>query len=701
MSSWAATLRRDAQRAKASASGALSRLIADNSERVLRLLRRFRPIIAVGPVRGRHPGRRRARGARRPRALHGRAIRAEDGGDHRAVHPRPRRHAAVPPRPRGAAAPRSAADDLPRLAEATLAAARERVAAADGQIDVVGASSPIRSSTRSSRATSGRPARTPRRSCAGRAACSRRSSSTSASAPPCATARSPDAGELRPHLDALIAARRRRDRGGRRRPRRRPDPAAAARTGRRRPPRHRDPPQPHRAHRRLDPDGLEGVRGRRRGAAAPPRRARGAQRAARAGDQRARRRRTCSRRCASGPRRGRCCASCAEDRTVAAGHRTARPTIPKGARVLVATQSAMFDERAVDGPAEFRATGRGATTCTSATGLHTCFGLEINRVHLPALAIALLEGPPVRRAPGDEGRMRWKRARTPRGSGCRSRRSGARGEQPDAHHLPAEPRQRVQPLPAAPLRRPASRAAARDALRRVLLADPRPHVPLPAALRRRAAPEHRAEDDRSLRAARRREATSSCRTPSIPPRIRQDWKVFHTDLNTATTIFAYYHLLPMREIMVRPLSEGAPRWQVAAVERAYPAFAGLIRLLLRPTDQRAAAALEHHQDRAGADRRAPRRRPPLPATGTCSRSPTWRSPSRRPRSPGRSSTAGRCHRSTRFRTASGRSWRICAPPLRAPTRCACTAATGRRPCASADEIPGRNLPNPDRSLSGV
>jgi len=76
-----------------------------------------------------------------------------------------------------------------------------------------------------------------------------------------------------------------------------------------------------------------------------------------------------------------------------------------------------------------------------------------------------------------------------------------------------------------------------------------------------------------------------------PARIRQDWKVFHTDLNTATTIFAYHHLIPMREIMVRPLSEGSPRWEVAAVERAYPAFAALLRLLLRPTDQRAAAAL--------------------------------------------------------------------------------------------------------------
>jgi glutathione S-transferase len=82
----------------------------------------------------------------------------------------------------------------------------------------------------------------------------------------------------------------------------------------------------------------------------------------------------------------------------------------------------------------------------------------------------------------------------------------------------------------------------------------------------------------------------------VPPgtdvaQIRRDWKVLHSELNTATTIFAYHHLLPHRDIMVRPLSEGAPAWEVAAVERRYPLFAGLIRALLRPTDRRAADAL--------------------------------------------------------------------------------------------------------------
>jgi glutathione S-transferase len=73
--------------------------------------------------------------------------------------------------------------------------------------------------------------------------------------------------------------------------------------------------------------------------------------------------------------------------------------------------------------------------------------------------------------------------------------------------------------------------------------------------------------------------------------VRDDWKVFHTELNTATTLFAYYHLLPLRDIMVRPLSEGAPAWEVRAVDRNYPLFAALLRALLRPTDQRGASAL--------------------------------------------------------------------------------------------------------------
>lgn len=96
---------------------------------------------------------------------------------------------------------------------------------------------------------------------------------------------------------------------------------------------------------------------------------------------------------------------CGAEQTIAPGARRAT-TIRPGARVLVATQSAMFDPRAVEAPHEFRLDRPWSTYLHFGDGLHTCFGLQINRVHLPALATALLEGPPIARLPGPDGELR-------------------------------------------------------------------------------------------------------------------------------------------------------------------------------------------------------------------------------------------------------------------------------------------------------
>lgn len=96
---------------------------------------------------------------------------------------------------------------------------------------------------------------------------------------------------------------------------------------------------------------------------------------------------------------------CGTEQTIAPGTRRATRIRP-GARVLVATQSAMFDPRAVEAPREFRVDRPWSTYLHFGDGLHTCFGLQINRLHLPALATALLEGAPIRRLPGDAGRLR-------------------------------------------------------------------------------------------------------------------------------------------------------------------------------------------------------------------------------------------------------------------------------------------------------
>jgi cytochrome P450 len=95
---------------------------------------------------------------------------------------------------------------------------------------------------------------------------------------------------------------------------------------------------------------------------------------------------------------------CSSDWTVAAGTRRAT-RFHAGSTVLIATQSAMFDPAAFPKPEEFRTDRPFDDYLHFGHGLHTCFGRQINRVHLPALAAALLEGPDIRRAPGDAGQM--------------------------------------------------------------------------------------------------------------------------------------------------------------------------------------------------------------------------------------------------------------------------------------------------------
>ncbi len=73
-------------------------------------------------------------------------------------------------------------------------------------------------------------------------------------------------------------------------------------------------------------------------------------------------------------------------------------TIPKGTSVIAATQSAMFDERFVDQPNEFRIDRPEYLSMHFGYGLHTCFGQYINRVQIPGILKPLLKRPGLRRA---------------------------------------------------------------------------------------------------------------------------------------------------------------------------------------------------------------------------------------------------------------------------------------------------------------
>jgi glutathione S-transferase len=76
-----------------------------------------------------------------------------------------------------------------------------------------------------------------------------------------------------------------------------------------------------------------------------------------------------------------------------------------------------------------------------------------------------------------------------------------------------------------------------------------------------------------------------------PKQAKTDWDYFNNTLGTAVSVFGYYHLLKNREIMIDPLSNGAPKFEVAAVRVAYPIFAGLLRFLLKLNASNAESAL--------------------------------------------------------------------------------------------------------------
>lgn len=74
--------------------------------------------------------------------------------------------------------------------------------------------------------------------------------------------------------------------------------------------------------------------------------------------------------------------------------------------------------------------------------------------------------------------------------------------------------------------------------------------------------------------------------------VESDWTLFNSTLGGATAVFAYYHLLPLRDVMTGPLSEGTPPFEAFTVRVAYPLFAGLISKLLHLSESSAAAALD-------------------------------------------------------------------------------------------------------------
>jgi cytochrome P450 len=94
-----------------------------------------------------------------------------------------------------------------------------------------------------------------------------------------------------------------------------------------------------------------------------------------------------------------------KDCTIAEGTARARK-VSRGAAVLAAFSSAMMDERRVPEPRTFNPRRLPHEYIHFGYGLHTCFGIHINKALLPLMLKPLLRRPGLRRAPGRLGRLR-------------------------------------------------------------------------------------------------------------------------------------------------------------------------------------------------------------------------------------------------------------------------------------------------------
>ena len=95
------------------------------------------------------------------------------------------------------------------------------------------------------------------------------------------------------------------------------------------------------------------------------------------------------------------------DTTIAAGT-DRETTVKEGSTVFAATLSAMHDERAIDDPDAFRTDRPWSDYMLFGYGLHTCYGQQIVRAQLPALATRAVRGTArCERARGGDGKLRF------------------------------------------------------------------------------------------------------------------------------------------------------------------------------------------------------------------------------------------------------------------------------------------------------
>jgi len=81
--------------------------------------------------------------------------------------------------------------------------------------------------------------------------------------------------------------------------------------------------------------------------------------------------------------------------------------VPAGSVIIAALMSAMSDASELEAPKEFNPGRPARHYLHFGYGLHQCFGRHINRLQLPLIARAILRLPGLRRAPGEEGQVKF------------------------------------------------------------------------------------------------------------------------------------------------------------------------------------------------------------------------------------------------------------------------------------------------------
>lgn len=79
--------------------------------------------------------------------------------------------------------------------------------------------------------------------------------------------------------------------------------------------------------------------------------------------------------------------------------------------------------------------------------------------------------------------------------------------------------------------------------------------------------------------------------PDLNRKAQADWNQFNNTLAFATAKFAYFYLLPHRDLMIEPLTQGTPLSEVNAVKRSYSIFSGLLSTALGLSQKKADESL--------------------------------------------------------------------------------------------------------------